>query len=226
MQRDLPGSLQMTATYLGIKGTRGPAGIPAQYFSLGAVNPCPGCPAGFVYLTSNGNSTREAGSFSYAEDCTMDLRRRCSTRSRNRSTTILLGRPGGVSTPMPHRRPTRRRLRQQPAGGSSSSGGAVPGARLGRQRPAVDHQTRTRPAPQSSLRTGSICSAERSLSTFDQRHLLNLQLQYTTGMGIGGERCSAAGEERCSKNGPCYAGYGRQRSAGDSYLSRAGRARA
>ncbi len=29
-------------------------------------------------------------------------------------------------------------------------------------------------------------SAERGLSTFDQRHLLNLQLQYTTGMGVTG----------------------------------------
>lgn len=28
--------------------------------------------------------------------------------------------------------------------------------------------------------------AQRGLSTFDQRHLLNLQLQYTTGMGLGG----------------------------------------
>ena len=29
--------------------------------------------------------------------------------------------------------------------------------------------------------------AERGLSTFDQRHLLNLQAQYTTGMGLGGK---------------------------------------
>jgi hypothetical protein len=29
--------------------------------------------------------------------------------------------------------------------------------------------------------------AERGLSTFDQRHLLNVQMQYTTGMGIGGK---------------------------------------
>jgi hypothetical protein len=29
--------------------------------------------------------------------------------------------------------------------------------------------------------------AERGLSTFDQRHLLTVQLQYTTGMGLGGE---------------------------------------
>ena len=32
-------------------------------------------------------------------------------------------------------------------------------------------------------------SAERGLSNFDQRHLLNLQMQYTTGQGIGGGRC-------------------------------------
>jgi hypothetical protein len=30
-------------------------------------------------------------------------------------------------------------------------------------------------------------SGERGLSTFDQRHLLNMQLQYTTGMGLGGK---------------------------------------
>ncbi len=29
-------------------------------------------------------------------------------------------------------------------------------------------------------------SAERGLSNFDQRHLLNAQIQYTTGMGLGG----------------------------------------
>jgi hypothetical protein len=29
--------------------------------------------------------------------------------------------------------------------------------------------------------------AERGLSTFDQRHLLNTQLQYTTGTGLGGK---------------------------------------
>ena len=34
--------------------------LPNTYPS-GAANPCPGCPAGFVYLTSNGRSTRHAG---------------------------------------------------------------------------------------------------------------------------------------------------------------------
>ena len=60
VQRDLPGSLQMTATYLGIKGTRGPQEFLPNTYPIGAANPCPACPTGFAYLTSNGNSTREA----------------------------------------------------------------------------------------------------------------------------------------------------------------------
>ena len=33
VQRDLPGALMMTATYLGIKGTRGGAGVLSQHLS-------------------------------------------------------------------------------------------------------------------------------------------------------------------------------------------------
>ena len=49
-------------TYLGIKGTRGVQEFLPEYVSgwRGGI-PCPTCPAGFAYLTSNGNSTREAG---------------------------------------------------------------------------------------------------------------------------------------------------------------------
>ena len=68
VQRDLPGALQMTATYLGIKGTRGVQEFLPNTYPIGAVNPCPACPSGFVYRTSGGNSTREAGQ--------MQLRRR------------------------------------------------------------------------------------------------------------------------------------------------------
>ena len=32
-------------------------------YPAGAVNPCPACPLGFVYLTSNGSSMRHAGQF-------------------------------------------------------------------------------------------------------------------------------------------------------------------
>jgi len=68
VQRDLPWSLQMTATYLGNKGTRGAQEFLPNTNPIGAANPCPTCPAGFAFLTSNGNSTREAG--------TLQLRRR------------------------------------------------------------------------------------------------------------------------------------------------------
>lgn len=60
-QRDLPGSLQMVVTYLGIKGTRGVQQFLPNTYPVGAANPCPSCPSGYQYRTSNGNSTREAG---------------------------------------------------------------------------------------------------------------------------------------------------------------------
>ena len=60
-QRDLPAALVMTATYLGIKGTRGMQQFLPNTYPIGAANPCPSCPAGFIYRTSNGDSTREAG---------------------------------------------------------------------------------------------------------------------------------------------------------------------
>jgi hypothetical protein len=56
VQRDLPYALQMTATYLGTKGTRLPQEFLPNTFATGAVNP-----SGYVFLTSNGNSYREAG---------------------------------------------------------------------------------------------------------------------------------------------------------------------
>jgi hypothetical protein len=61
IQRDLPGALVMIATYAGVKGTRGMQEFLPNTYPAGAVNPCPGCPSGFVYLASNGNSTRESG---------------------------------------------------------------------------------------------------------------------------------------------------------------------
>jgi trimeric autotransporter adhesin len=61
VQRDLPGALVMTAMYQGSKGTRGMQEFLPNTYPAGAVNPCLTCPTGFVYLTSNGNSTREAG---------------------------------------------------------------------------------------------------------------------------------------------------------------------
>ena len=72
VQRDLPFALQITATYIGIKGTHGPQEILPNSYPLGESKPsCTGpntspdtsCPSGFVYETSGGNSIREAGQF-------------------------------------------------------------------------------------------------------------------------------------------------------------------
>jgi hypothetical protein len=62
-QRDLPGGLVMTATYLGTKGTREQQQFLPNTYPAGAADPCPACLPGYYYLTSNGNSTREAGTF-------------------------------------------------------------------------------------------------------------------------------------------------------------------
>ncbi len=68
VQRDFPFGLQAVATYVGIKGTRSVQQFLPNTFPTGASNPCVACPRGFSYMTSNGNSTRHAG--------TIQLRRR------------------------------------------------------------------------------------------------------------------------------------------------------
>ncbi len=162
VQRDLPGSLQMTATYLGIKGTRGPQEFLPNTYPAGAASPCPACPTGFAYLTSSGNSTREAAQ--------IQLRRRLHnglaaalqyTFSKSIDDVAALGgqgaSTGAQNTDM-----------QNPF----STGNAVSGG--------------TNPAGLAIAQNWLDLSDERGLSTFDQRHLLSLQTQYTTGMGTGG----------------------------------------
>ena len=63
LQRDLPASMTMTVTYLGTKGSHMMQEFLPNTYPLGAVSPCPACPAGFIYLTSNGRSNRQAGQF-------------------------------------------------------------------------------------------------------------------------------------------------------------------
>ncbi len=160
VQRDLPGSFQMTATYLGIKGTRGPQDFLPNTFPTGAVNPCSTCPTGFAYLASNGNSTREAAQ--------LQLRRRLHngftgslqyTFSKSIDDDAALGGQGSSAT-------------GQNSPNAGSSGISAPNA-AGPPNLAIAQNWRD-------------LSAERGLSTFDQRHLLSLQLQYTSGMGTGG----------------------------------------
>jgi len=135
-QRDLPGALVATITYLGIKGTRGMQEFLPNTYPIGAVNPCPSCPAGFYYLTSNGNSTKESGQ--------IQLRRRLHN---------------GVTANLQYT--FSKAIDDSALGGRGQAGSVI---------------------AQNWLALG----AERGLSSSDQRHLLSVQAQYTTGMGIGG----------------------------------------
>jgi hypothetical protein len=63
VQRDLPSSLTMVATYLGTRGSRLMQQVLPNTYPAGFLNPCATCPAGFVYLTSGGRSSRHAGQF-------------------------------------------------------------------------------------------------------------------------------------------------------------------
>lgn len=63
VQRDLPASLTVNLTYLGTKGSHLLQEDLPNTYPVGAVNPCPTCPAGFIYLGSDGDSTRNAGQF-------------------------------------------------------------------------------------------------------------------------------------------------------------------
>jgi len=136
IQRDLPAALLLTATYQGGKGTRGMQEFLPNTFPVGALNPCPACPTGFIYLTSNGNSTREAGQ--------VQLRRRL-----HHGLTANLQYTFSKSID------------------DSALGGRGQGANV---------------IAQNWLDL----AGERSLSNFDQRHQLMAQIQYTTGMGVGG----------------------------------------
>ncbi len=63
LDRDLPFSLHVTATYTGIKGTRGVQEIVPNSYGLGlAASPYGTAPVGYYYRDSEGNSTKEAGS--------------------------------------------------------------------------------------------------------------------------------------------------------------------
>ena len=136
IQRDLPGALVMTAIYQGSKGTRGAQIFLPNTYPAGAQTPCLGCPAGFEYLASNGNSTREAGE--------LQLRRRLHS---------------GFTASLDY-----------------TYSKSIDDAAFGGKNQA---------APVIAQNWLDL-SAERALSNFDQRHLLKVMGQYTTGMGLKG----------------------------------------
>ena len=60
VQRDLPGSLTITTTYMGTKGAHLMQEILPNTYPAGSTQPCPRCPVGFAYLLSHGGSLRHA----------------------------------------------------------------------------------------------------------------------------------------------------------------------
>jgi hypothetical protein len=136
VQRDLLESMVITATYLGIKGTRAVQVFLPNTVPAGAANPCPACPSGFAFMTSNGNSTREAGQ--------LQLRRRLHN---------------GFTASVQY---TYAKAFDNAALGGRGQGSSV--------------------IAQNWLDL----SAERGPSSFDQRHQVNFQGQFTTGIGVAG----------------------------------------
>ena len=62
-QRDLPASLTVIVAYLGAKGSHLMQAFLPNTYPAGAQHPCPTCPSGFVYVTSNGTSLRNGWQF-------------------------------------------------------------------------------------------------------------------------------------------------------------------
>jgi trimeric autotransporter adhesin len=173
VQRDMPAALQLTATYLGVKGTRGMQQFLPNTFPIGAANPCMSCLSGFVYQASGGDSTREAGQ--------LQLRRRLRsgftasllyTFSKSIDDDAMLGGQGHLSSSS---------QTAAPAGGQGPNSGQGSGGSL-----TASSTTQSASTTAAIAQNWLDLHAERSLSSFDQRHLLNLQAQYTSGEGLGG----------------------------------------
>ncbi len=175
IQRDLAGALQLTASYLGVKGTRGVQQFLPNTYPIGAENPCTRCPSGFVYQGSGGDSTRQAGQ--------VQLRRRLRggftasllyTFSKSMDDDAFLGGQGHVLTGNQTAAP--------PGGQGQGSGQGSGGGSSGTTATTTQSASTTPAIAQDWLNL----HAERSLSSFDQRHLLNLTAQYTSGEGLRG----------------------------------------
>jgi trimeric autotransporter adhesin len=160
LQRDLPWALVGSLAYYGTKGTHGMQEFLPNTYPIGGVNPCPTCETGFVYRTSGGNLMRNAGQ--------VQLRRRLrsgltATLDYTWSKTMDNDAQVGAAG---HQTAT---SAATPTGASATSA-SISG-------PTIAQNWRD-------------LSAERSLSDFDQRHLVAATLQYTTGMGLGRELMS------------------------------------
>ncbi|MEZ2348837.1 carboxypeptidase regulatory-like domain-containing protein [Terriglobus sp. RCC_193] len=151
VQQDLPGSIVLTGTYLGSKGTHVPQEFLPNTYAPGGTPTCASCPRGFVYRTSYANAIRHAGE--------IQLRRRL--RSGFTATLDYLYAHSIDNAAF--------------LGGGGTNASAVSSALTAYQTPA-----------ESVAQNWQNLRAERSRSSFDQRHLLKFTLQYTSGTGMGG----------------------------------------
>src|SRR5262249_8448849 len=116
-------------------------------FAPGSEDPCPACPAGFVYIASNGSSLRNAGQ--------IQVRRRLhSGLSASLSYTLALATDDAAAFVV------------NSTGVQSSNVIGVANAYI-----AQDWTN---------------LAAERGPSSFDQRHVVAANVEYTTGMGLTG----------------------------------------
>ncbi|WP_420236561.1 carboxypeptidase regulatory-like domain-containing protein [Telmatobacter bradus] len=158
-QRDLPWALVISASYMGTKGTHGMQEILPNSYPLNATNPCSSCTSGYVYRTSGGNSSRNAGQ--------LQLRRRLRS---------------GFTASVDY----------------TFAKAIDDDAQLG----AAGYQSASVTSSSSSLAIAQNWRnprAERSLSSFDQRQLVNVQAQYTSGMGMGGRTLMSSWSGRVLK---------------------------
>ena len=139
VQRDMPGSLTVIASYDGSRGTHLMQAFLPNTYPTGAVNPCPSCPAGFVYVTSGGESLRNAAQFI--------LRRRLHN---------------GLTASVQYT------LSKSTDDAATFTGRTIAPGSLGIAQDWLD------------------LGAEYGPSSFDQRHQVAVQFQYTTGVGISG----------------------------------------
>ncbi len=138
VQRDLPASLTLITTYLGTKSAHLMQEILPNTYPVGAANPCPACPIGFVFLTSNGSSSRHAGQ--------VQVRRRLHNGFSASAQYTL-------------------------AKATDDAAAAFLGATLNGAGIAQNWHDP---------------GDERALSSFDQRHAVTAQVQYTSGIGVSG----------------------------------------
>ena len=163
LQRDFPGSLVLIATYSGIKGSRGTQEFLPNTIPPGAISNCPLCTLGYTYLTSNGNSTREA--------IRVEIRRRLHngfTAQLQYTFAKALDNDSFLGGPAP---------------GTPSLQSAAPQSQSTIEAPQANAAAS---APAFIAQNWLDLRADRARSNFDQRHLVSVQIQYTSGMGVNG----------------------------------------